>query len=152
MKIEIAVVDFEGQLWFELDKVKFDTLNASWELDREDLQVVRNGDIIARAGVHEARGEPIFDDYGTSRDLRLCGAALHAEDFALHDRLVLEVPDGLDLVSDLKKYCGFLEIIATMPVGEEMSLDEMRNRMTSELTGMQQATAEAQVLRFRRGK
>ena len=153
MRIEIAVVNHESQLWFELNGLKFDTLNAIWELDFKELEIVRAGHTVARARVHEARGEPIFDDNGLVGEIRLRGSSLHAEDFALNDHLVLDVPDGFDLVGDLRRSCSFLEAtIATLPVGETVPLEALRNRITPELDRTRQAADKAHILRFRRGK
>ena len=150
--IEIYVVSYENQLWFELGGVKFDTLHAIWELDRKELRVIRSYKTVARARVSEARGEPIFHDYGIG-DIRLHGSSLHVEDFELDDRLILEIPDGFDLVDDLRKSCWIHKsLIATMPVGKMMTIDEMRGQMNPELDRTREIVLSNQILRFRRDK
>jgi len=153
MKIEIAVVIYEGQFWFELDGLKFDTLNAIWELDREVVEVIRAGKMIAKALVSEKRGEPAFSDHYVSEGIRLQGSALRAEDFALNDHVVFNIPDEFNFVNHLKRSCEFLEaVIATMPVGEKMSLDAMWDRIIPELDRTRQTMDATQILRFRRNK
>ena len=153
MQIPINVVDYENQLWFELEGVMFDTLEASWHMDRKEVFVVRYGLLIARARVHEARGEPVFTDHDPESPVRLNGGSLHAEDFKPNDQLLLEVPDGFDLLADLRRSCWVLEsMIASVPVGQPMSMDELANRMSPELERTASTAQTAQVLRFRRGK
>ncbi len=153
MRIEIAVVNYEGELWFELNGLKFDTLDAIWELDRKEVHVVRNGNVIASGRVSESRGEPAFNPKDDHASVWFHGSALHAEDFVLDDHIVLDVPDEFDLVNELRKSCWFLGgMIATVPVDVKMPIGAMRDLMTPELVRTQQTAEAAQILRFRRGK
>jgi hypothetical protein len=148
VQIEIVVVDYEDELWFEFEGLKFDTLDAFWELDRRELRAVRNGVVIATGRVHEARGDVVFDDYGAGR---LQGSALHAEKFRLADHLVLDIPDGFSLANYLIESCQSLgAVIASMPVGQKMSLDDAKRRVVAELH--HNSPSLVQVLRFRRDR
>lgn len=154
MKIDIAIVEHEGQLWFELDGVKFDMLYADYEFDqKKEVQVVRGGKVIAKAWVMVSRDDMIFSDYGAKSKIRLQGNALNPEDFYVGDHLVVEVLDGFDLLDALRRSSWLLEgMINTVSVGEEVSIAEMQERMSPELKRTQQAAAASQVIRFYRGK
>ncbi len=151
MKIEIALVEHDGELWFESGGVKFDTLNAiDFECCKE-LQVVRAGETVATTWITSARGDTIFDDYGADKTNRLRGSALAAEDFSLDESLRVDVPEGFDLVTNLRSYGWFFDaFLSTVPIGETMSLSELENRLSPELERTEQVAAAAQVLRFRR--
>lgn len=153
MKIEITLVEHEGQLWFQLADVKFDTLEAIWELHYRTLEVWRVGEVIAAARISDARGDVVFRSYHEDSQIQLNGSALHAEDFKVGDRVVLDVPDGFDLLNDLRKSAWFLQgMIASVPIGKEMPADEMMSRVIPELIRTADAAHGAQVLRFRRSK
>ena len=104
----------------------------------------------------QARGDAVFCGYGDGdpdvlRHFRY--SALKAEDFLPGDRLVLAVPEGFDLLGDIKESCSFQNaMIATMPVGESMTMEEARNRILPEMERTQQADAETTVLRFCRDR
>ena len=148
MKIEIALVEHEGQLWFESGGVKFDTLNAI-DFERcKELHVVRGGEIVGKTLIESARGDTVFS---SGDGFRLQGSTLAAEDFSLDESLQINVPEGFDLVSNLRSYSGFLDtLLSTVLVGETLSLPELRERMAPKLGSALEATAAAQVLRFRR--
>ncbi len=151
MQIEIEVVDYESEPWFQFEGLKFDTLDAFWELDCKKFQVMRNGEVIATGRVFEARGEPVFNDYGSGKGIRLYGSALRAEDFLLSDHLMLDVPDEFNLVNKLTESCRFLgAVITSMSVGQKMTMNEARERITTELESAAPSETPAQVLRFRR--
>ncbi|MEK7642188.1 MAG: hypothetical protein AAB392_00105 [Patescibacteria group bacterium] len=152
MQIEVVVVSYENEFWFEFEGFKFDTLYAFWELDRRKVQVVRNGATIATGRVSEARGEPVFNDYGTGKDIVLKGSALHAEKFRLSDYLVLDIPDGFNLSNHLVESCQFLgAVIASMPVGQTMTLGEAKRKIVAELS-KEVPDTPIRILRFRRHK
>jgi len=150
MQITITVVDFDGQRWFQLrDGLMFDTLHACWEFNHQELLVMRGEEVIDRAWVKEARGDVVFDS-GRSDDRRVRGSALHAENFQSDERLIVDVPHGFDLAANLRQQCQFQDaVVATMPVGKKMTLDEAETRLTPELDRTRGDYTNSQILRFR---
>jgi hypothetical protein len=147
----INIVEYDGEIWFDLDGLRFDTLHAMWELDRKELHLVRDSNHINKASVSEARGEPCF--YSTNSGISMQGSSLHAENFKVGDTLLLDTPENLDLVTRLKDSCGFQEaLIAVMPVGQSMSGDELKEILVPELERKRETMNEATVLRFRRNR
>ncbi len=151
MQIEIVVVDYEQALWFEFEDLKFDTLDAFEEFYGKKVLVIRKGVTIVTGRVWDARGEMVFSDYSGGEGVNLRGSALHAEDFHLSDRLVLDLPDGFSLTRRLAESCRFIDaMIASMPEGQAMTLDEATDKIADELSKATSVTSR--ILRFRRGK
>ena len=151
MQIEIVVVNYEQALWFEFEGLKFDTLDAFEEFYGKKVVVIRNGVAIVTGRVWDARGEMVFSDCGGREGVNLRGSALHAEDFRLSDRLVLDVPDGFSLTHQLEESCRFLNtMLASMPEGQSMTLGEAAGKIADELGKAPSVTSR--ILRFKRGK
>ncbi|HEU0081004.1 MAG TPA: hypothetical protein VFQ72_03200 [Candidatus Paceibacterota bacterium] len=152
MQIKIKVVSHEGQLWFELDDLKFDALDAFLELYGMNVHVIRDGVIIAKGLVSDARGEPVFKDYSTRNTPKLRGSPLLPEEFCHGDQLALDVPDKFNFVNHLIESCRFQDaLIASMPIGQKMDLIEAKSKITAELEKTS-SDVPPRILRFRRGK
>jgi hypothetical protein len=154
MKIEIAVVEFEGKPWFELDGIKFDRLSAEFLLEAygEEVQVIRSGVVVINASIGQARGDLVFRGHGTDANLarHFNYSSVDAENFKPDDRLTFNVSDNFDLARVLRECFSFTKALtATMPVGESMTIDEARNRILPEMERTEEADSQVQILRFR---
>jgi hypothetical protein len=149
MRIEIAVVDHENERWFEFGGLKFDALGALWEFEGDPVLLIRNGQEAGQSELRESRGEPCFRSYNGSQELE--GSSLSALNFQEGDRLVLGVPEGFDLALNLRNYASFMgAFLATVPVGEKLSLGEVGKRVRPEMERNGPEFANCSVIRFSR--
>lgn len=151
-KIEIGVVEYQGELWFEFNGLKFDSIDAEWRFDRKEFFLYRSGSLLATTRIVEQRGVACFQDYGETGGT-LQGIALYAEKFIAGDMLAVEVPDDFDLDHDLKLWYSMCEAISqVMPIGVPMSMKEMESVVVPAFEVSVESMHAMKVVRFRKNR
>ena len=158
-RVEIEIIEREGEKLFQTDGVIFDLLDATQEYCDGVLSIYRDGELFDQTdriewyGTHGA--SPCF--IGLKKALpnhywATSGAS--ASDFEVGDKLVLEMCLSLDQNFDFAAYirlnaCGITALHQALPVGETVSMEELDKRMSKEMQGSVERFAADPIVRFR---
>lgn len=164
MKIEISVVEHEGERLFKVGEVLFDVLSAELEFAGGKLSVIRNGETFDTTeqidwfGTHAAcvGFYGLKNLFGSGNARARFTPSLIPASFRVGDVIVVEMPDVpcYDFGNKLRTFACALDaarkVFKEKPDG--IGLGEFRNRMSDEMVSTVGEFIHAPIVRFRSKK